>query len=115
VSNVGSNDRAGVPAGSRADPTPVLVWLDGLFPDDAREPVVQDGVVLTGWAEGSLHRWLRTSTGRWVGVVTLRLRTTPTRSHLGVRDGDGFLAREQLIPAEVIRLRDGTTPAVGRR
>lgn len=115
MSNVGSIDRSGVPAGSRPDPTPVLVWLDGLFPDDAREPIVRDGIVLTGWAEGSLHRWVRTSTGRWVGVVTLRLRTTPTRSHLGEREGDGFLAREQLIPAEVIRLRDGTRPVVGRR
>jgi len=26
------------------------------------------------------------------------LRTTPVSSHLGTRDGDGFLAREQLVP-----------------
>ena len=112
---MGSNTRSGVPAGSRPEPTPVLVWLDGLFPDDRGEHSVREGVVLTGWAEGLLHRWLRSSTGQWVGVVTLRLRTTPIRSHLGVREGEGFLAREQLIPAEVIRLRDGSTPnVVGR-
>ena len=112
---MGSNERSGVPAGSRPDPTPVLVWLDGLYPDEAWEHVVRDGVMLTGWAEGLLHRWVRISTGRWVGVVTLRRRTTPIRTHLGVRAGDGFLAREQLIPAEVIRLRDGTVSTRDRR
>lgn len=68
---MGSNWRSGLPARalSRAQPekTSVLVSLDALFPTDRPATQQHEGLVLTGWTAGVLHRWLRSATGQWIG------------------------------------------------
>jgi hypothetical protein len=44
-----------------------------------------------------LHRWLRSATGQWIGVVTILIATT--------NDGT-FKAQDQLVPPEALRPRD---------
>ncbi len=48
----------------KAGPPVTAVWvcLDALFPTDLPSGRC-DGLVLTGWTAGVLHRWLRSSTG----------------------------------------------------
>lgn len=45
---------------------------------------------------GALHRWIRSSGGQWVGVVTFAISMT---------DGTTYKAVEQLVPAEALRPR----------
>lgn len=83
----------------------VLVSLDALFPTD--HPILdRDGLVLTGWTPGVLHRWLRSSTGGWIGVVTILIATT---------NNGTFKADDQLVPAEALRPRDPPAGPVSRR
>lgn len=95
---MGSNERSGRPLRTRADPptTAVLVSLDALFPP-TDHTVERDGLVLTGWTPGVLHRWLRSATGEWVGVVTILIATTT---------GGTFKAQDQLVPAQALQPRD---------
>lgn len=100
---MGSNQRSGLPLGVQPAPLmSVLVSLDALFPAD-HPTLDRDGLVLTGWTPGVLHRWLRSTTGGWIGVVTILIATTS--------DGT-FKADDQLVPAEALRPRD---PAPARR
>ena len=83
----------------------MLVSLDALFPTDRRALQQHEGLVLTGWTPGVLHRWLRSHTGEWIGVVTVLIATT--------NDGT-FKAQDQLVPAQALRPR-GPTSGVSRR
>lgn len=75
--------------------TAVLVSLDALFPTD-HATIQRDGLVLTGWTPGVLHRWLRSATGEWIGVVTILIPTT---------EGGTFKAQDQLVPAQALQPR----------
>lgn len=85
--------------------TAVLVSLDALFPTD-HATVERDGLVLTGWTPGVLHRWVRSATGGWIGVVTILIATTS--------DGT-FKANDQLVPAEALQPRDPPATRARRR
>lgn len=74
----------------------MLVSLDALFPTDRPATWSRDGLVLNGWAPGVLRRWLRSSTGQWIGVVTVLIATTTEGT---------FKAEDQLVPAEALRPR----------
>jgi hypothetical protein len=79
---MGSDRRSGLPASAQPQPLmSVIVSLDALFPTD--HPGAQrDGLILTGWTAGVLHRWLRSATGQWIGVVTILIpppATAPSR------------------------------------
>jgi hypothetical protein len=74
----------------------VLVSLDALFPRHAVLDVCH-GLKLRGWAAGALHRWLRSSTGQWIGVCTIIIEHS---------DGSTYKAVDQLVPAEALRRRD---------
>lgn len=79
-----------------------MVCLDALFPNEAVSLGDRpSGLILTGWTDGILHRWIRSSTGRWIGVVTIRIRTAPPVH--GQHEGERFLAKDQLVPAEAMR------------
>lgn len=103
--NMGSNWRSGLPARTQPETTAVLVSLDALFPLDRPPTRQHEGLVLTGWTAGVLHRWLRSATGQWIGVVTILIPTT--------NDGT-FKAQDQLVPAEALRPRH-TTGGAGRQ
>jgi hypothetical protein len=97
-----------LPARSRPPAISVYVNLDALFPVDDRPDTAQDlreGLVLSGWTAGVLHRWVRSSTGQWIGVVTVLIATTT---------GGTYKASDQLVPAEALRPRDAA-PGRGRR
>jgi hypothetical protein len=65
----------------------VLINLDALFPTaqsataqsatgypapaDQSSATDDDRLHLRGWAVGTLHRWLRSATGDWIGVCTI--------------------------------------------
>jgi hypothetical protein len=51
---------------------------------------------LQGWAIGALERWLRSTSGQWIGVVTVYIQQS---------GGSSYRAIEQLIPAEALRPR----------
>jgi hypothetical protein len=52
---------------------------------------------LRGWAVGTLHRWLRSSTGDdWIGVCTIVISRG---------DGSTYRAVGQLVPAHALRPR----------
>lgn len=72
---MGSNARSGLPLRAAPPTTAVLVSLDALFPTD-HASAERDGLILTGWTPGVLHRWLRSATGGWIGVVTILIATT---------------------------------------
>jgi hypothetical protein len=80
----------------------VLVNLDALFPTADGAPArpstagCGDNLELSGWAAGALHRWLRSSTGQWIGVCTVLI----TRAN-----GGTYRAVDQLVPASSIRQR----------
>ena len=93
-SNVGSNERSGLPLRGRPQAKPVDVSLDALFPSD--HPAAIEGLKLHGWAAGALHRWLRSTDGQWIGVVTILIERS---------DGSIFKAVEQLVPASAMRRR----------
>jgi hypothetical protein len=95
------------PLTGRAPATPVLVNLDALFPiaQSARRPRTRcqssaaddDRLHLRGWAVGTLHRWLRSSTGDdWIGVCTIVISRG---------DGSTYRAVDQLVPAQALRPR----------
>jgi hypothetical protein len=101
--NMGSNWRSGLPASVHPEPLmAVLVSLDAVFPTDHPATAERDGLVLTGWTAGVLHRWLRSATGQWIGVVTILIAITA---------GGTFKAEDQLVPAEALRPRDAAGPA----
>lgn len=54
-----------------------------------------DGIAVDQPTPGGLTRWLRTSGGAWVGVVTLVIPMT---------DGSTMKLEGQLIPARALRL-----------
>lgn len=98
-----SNQRSGLPLSAAPPTTALLVSLDALFPID-HTVVERDGLVLTGWTPGVLHRWVRSTTSGWIGVVTILIATT---------DGGTFKAQDQLVPAQALQPRDH--PAASRR
>ena len=68
-----------------------------LFPPPAdRAGEVPDGLVVDDVVPGALEDWLRTTSGDWIGVVTLLLKR---------RDGSNYRAHAQLIPAQALRPR----------
>lgn len=79
----------------------MLVNLDALYPNiTAAAPTTPaaagDGLVMSGWTAGALHRWLRSSTGQWIGVCTVLI----------ARSGGGtYRADDQLVPATALRQR----------
>ncbi len=93
----------------KAGPPVTAVWvcLDALFPTDLPSGR-RDGLVLTGWTAGVLHRWLRSTTGEWVGVVTVLIPTS-TRGEpggFGTVTAEGtYKAQDQLVPAGALRPR----------
>ena len=104
---MGSRQRSGLPLTGRAPTTPVLVNLDALFPtaqsatgDPApagqSSAADDDRLHLRGWAVGTLHRWLRSSTGDWIGVCTIVISRG---------DGSTYRAVDQLVPAQALRPR----------
>jgi hypothetical protein len=114
---MGSRQRSGLPLTGRAPTTPVLVNLDALFPTDQsatdqsatgqsatrhpapadRSSATDDGRLhLHGWAVGTLHRWLRSGTGDWIGVCTVLISRG---------DGSTYRAVDQLVPAQALRQR----------
>ena len=98
-SNVGSRERLGLPLSARSSTTAVQVNLDALFPTDsgARSTAgLGESLVLHGWTAGALHRWLRSTTGQWIGVCTILIPRA---------DGTLYRATDQLVPAEALRPR----------
>ena len=112
-----SRQRSGLPLTGRAPTTPVLVNLDALFPTDQstsgqsatdqsatahpapaeQSSATGDGRLhLRGWAVGTLHRWLRSATGDWIGVCTVLISRG---------DGSTYRAVDQLVPAQALRPR----------
>ena len=69
--------------------------LDLLF-GDGHGRAAGDGLVLRGWAAGSLHRWMRSAGGQWIGVCTVLIERA---------DGQTYKAVEQLVPARALRPR----------
>jgi hypothetical protein len=57
----------------------------------------REDLVLTGWTAGASHRWLRSSTGHWIGVCIVLIART---------EGGTYRATDQLLPAEALRQRD---------
>jgi hypothetical protein len=53
-------------------------------------------LVLHGSTAGALHRWLRSTTGQWIGVCTILIPRA---------DGTLYRATDQLVPAEALRPR----------
>lgn len=95
MSNVGSNERSGLPLQNRPDVTAVLVSLDALFPEHDVQHL-DEGLVLRGWTIGALHRWLRSSSGHWIGMCTIFIKCA---------DGTTYKAVDQLVPAGALRKR----------
>ena len=109
---MGSRQRSGLPLTGRAPTTPVLVNLDALFPTGQSAtgqsatghptPADQSSATddrrlhLRGWAVGTLHRWLRSATGDWIGVCTVLISRG---------DGSTYRADDQLVPAQALRQR----------
>jgi hypothetical protein len=89
------NERGGGPSALRQHATPVWVDLRALLDSGATAPDVTDGLLDEPCA-GGLSRWLRASTGEWVGVVTYVVT---------LADGSTFKAADQLIPAHALRPR----------
>ena len=89
---------AAVPSGPS---TPVLVNLDALsLPVDSAaavrsQPSGDDRLNLSRWAVGTLHRWLRSGIGHWIGVCTILIS----------RNGSTYRAVDQLVPARALRQR----------
>ena len=90
-----SRERSGLPLTGRPDTKAVYVSLDALFPPPDNISTAE-GVELTGWVPGALQRWLRSTTGQWIGVVTIFISQSK---------GTLFKAVEQLVPAEALRPR----------
>jgi hypothetical protein len=57
---------------------------------------VDDRLNLRGWAVGTLHRWLCSGTGQWIGVCTIVI---------GRGDGSTYRAVDQRMPAQALRRR----------
>jgi hypothetical protein len=70
LTNVRSSGRSGLPLAGRATARAVEVNLDLLFAGEG-QPAAGDGLILSGWTAGALHRWLRGAGGQWIGVCTV--------------------------------------------
>jgi hypothetical protein len=57
---------------------------------------VSDGLVINEPCAGGLRRWLRSSTGEWIGLVTYVVQ---------MEGGGTFKATDQLVPARALRPR----------
>jgi hypothetical protein len=93
--NMGSNRRSGLPLTARRDSTPVLVNLDALFPHAGASSGKFEGLELQGWAIGALERWLRSTSGQWIGVVTVYIQQSDGSSY---RAGEGHRRPERTAP-----------------
>lgn len=75
------------------------VWVDlrALFPPPPEGgATIPAGLILDEIEPGVLKRWIRSSRGDWVGVVTIVL---------GYAKGGTYPAYDQLIPAQALRPR----------
>ena len=90
---MGSNERYAHLLTNQPQGMSVYVSLDALFPPPGPSSSVE-GLKLRGWAPGALQRWVRSSTGDWIGIVTFLIEQT---------DGSTFKAVDQFVPAEAMR------------
>lgn len=96
----------------RSAPSPpceaVWVKLDALWPAPPQRRTVIDGLDFTGHARGMIYRWVRSSDGLWLGLVSYEV---------GYLDGrrDGALFLNQLVPASALSQRHDGKPLRGKR
>jgi hypothetical protein len=96
-SHMRSKERSGSPSALRDHAMPVWVELGALFcSGSGPAATVSDGLVINQPCAGGLHRWLRSSTGEWIGLVTYVV---------ALADGTTYKAEDQLVPAHALRQR----------